>query len=164
MSSELEVALAQLFRKKGKASLTEKEFVFAASLDFRWFSPKDAQRFMELSIDSELLKRDGDKVFLAFDFQSIGVMPGYKPNVEILRTAAQPKGIFMILVDNVSGARGMPRKDVVSLVNATQDAMGIEPEVAALVVAQELGVDISQYLDKVEEEVAKRFKKMQRGF
>jgi hypothetical protein len=159
MSSELEVALTQLFKKKGKASLTGKEFVFAASLDFRWFSPKDAQRFMELSIESEFLKRDGDRVIPAFDFQSIEVIPGYKPSVEILRTTAQPKGIFIGLVDEVSGSQGMPRKDVISLVNATQDAMGVEPEVAALIVALDHGVDISKYLDKVEEEVATRFKK-----
>ena len=160
MSSELEIALTQLFKKKGKASLTEKEFVFAASLDFRWFSPKDAQKFMELGIESELLKRDGDKVLPEFDFQSIEVIPGYKPKAEILRTAAQPKGIFMKIVDDISGVRGMPRKDVISLVNATQDAMGVEPEVASLIVGQDMGVDISQYLDKIEEEVAARFKKV----
>ena len=42
--SELEVALAQIFRKKGKASMSEKDFVFAVSLDFRWFSPKEIGR------------------------------------------------------------------------------------------------------------------------
>ena len=72
--SEIEVALAQLFRKKGKSSLTEKEFVFAASLDLRWFTPKDAQKFLDISMDSELLTLDGDKVKPTFDYNvSMGV-------------------------------------------------------------------------------------------
>jgi len=90
--SEIEVALAQLFWKKGKSSLTEKEFVFAASLDLRWFTPKEAQKFLDISMDSELLALDDDKVKPTFDYKSVEIPKGYAPTIELLQSSVKPKG------------------------------------------------------------------------
>ncbi|MCK5309449.1 MAG: DUF2240 family protein, partial [Thermoplasmata archaeon] len=88
--SELEVALSQLFRKKGKGSLTEKEFVFAASLDLRWFTPKEAQKFLDIGMESELLALDGDSVKATFDYKSVNVPKGYAPTTELLQSSVKP--------------------------------------------------------------------------
>ena len=74
--SEIEIALAQLFLKKGKSSLTEKEFVFAASLDLRWFVPKEAQKFLDISLESDLLSMDGDKVRPTFNYKNVDIPKG----------------------------------------------------------------------------------------
>lgn len=163
MSSELEVALAQVFRKKGKSSLAEKEFVFAASLDLRWFTPKEAQKFLEIGLESELLAMDGNKVKPTFDYKTADAPSGYKPNADLLKSAAQPKGLFLRMVDIISTEKDIPKKAVISEVNSVQDRMNIETEVAALVVARAHGVDISKYLDEVEERVAANFKKISRN-
>ncbi len=157
--SEIEVALAQLFNKKGKSSLTEKEFVFAASLDLRWFTPKEAQKFLDISVESELLALDGDKVKPTFDYKSVEIPKGYSPTNDLLQTSAKPKGIFLKLVDQISTEKDIPSKDVISQVNHTQDRMGIDVEVAALIVARQYGIDISEHIDKVEEDVGSLYKK-----
>ena len=157
--SEIEVALAQLFRKKGKSSLTEKEFVFAASLDLRWFTPKEAQKFLDISMDSELLALDGDKVKPTFDYKSVEIPKGYAPTIELLQSAVKPKGIFLKIIDQISTEKDIPSKDVISAVNQTQDRMNIAVEVAALIVARQHGIDVSEYIDQVEEDVGTRFKK-----
>ena len=155
---EIEVALAQLFRKKGKGSLTEKEFVFAASLDLRWFTPKDAQKFLDISTESELLMMDGDRLKPTFDYKSVEVPKGYAPTVELLQASVKPKGIFLKVVDQISTEKEIPSKDVISLVNQTQDRMNIDVEVAALIVARQYGVDVSEYIDKVEEDIGTRYR------
>ena len=157
--SEIEVALAQLFRKKGKSSLTEKEFVFAASLDLRWFSPKEAQKFLDISMDSELLALDDDKLKPTFDYKGIEIPKGYAPAVELLQASVKPKGIFLKVIDQISTEKDIPSKDVISAVNQTQDRMNIAVEVAALIVARQYGIDVSQYIDQVEEDIGTRFKK-----
>ena len=157
--SEIEVALAQLFRKKGKSSLTEKEFVFAASLDLRWFTPKDAQKFLDISMDSELLVLDSEKVKPTFDYKSIEIPKGYAPAIELLQSSVKPKGIFLKVIDQISTEKDISSKDIISEVNQTQDRMNIAVEVAALIVARKHGIDVSGYIDQVEEDIGTRFKK-----
>ena len=157
--AELDVALAQLFRKKGKNSLTEKDFVFAASLDLRWFTPKEAQKFLDAGLESELLVREGDKVKPSFDYKNLDIPKGYVPTTELLLKAAKPKGVFLKLVDLISAQKDIPSKDVISQVNQTQDRMGVDVEVAALIVARNYGVDISEFIDQIEEDIGARYKK-----
>ncbi len=157
--SEIEVALAQLFQKKGKSALTEKEFVFAASLDLRWFTPKEAQKFLDISMESELLALDDDKVKPTFDYKSVEIPKGYAPTTELLQSAVKPKGIFLKIIDQISTEKNMPSKDVISAVNQTQDRMNIAVEVAALIVARQYGIDVSEYIDQIEEDIGTRYKK-----
>ncbi|MCK5024535.1 MAG: DUF2240 family protein [Thermoplasmata archaeon] len=156
--SEIEVALAQLFRKKGKSSLTEKEFVFAASLDLRWFTPKEAQKFLDISMENKLLVLDGEKVKPTFDYKGVEIPKGYAPAIELLQSSVKPKGIFLKIVDQISTEKDMPSKEVISAVNLTQDRMNIDVEVAALIVARQYGVDISEYIDQIEEEIGARYR------
>lgn len=157
--SELETALAQIFRKKGKASLTEKDFVFAASLDFGWFSPKDAQKLLELGLESKLLALEDGLVKPTFDYKALEIPKGFTPSSELLQTSAQPKGVFLKIVEAISKKKDMPAKDLISQINQTQDRMGVDVEVAALIVARSLDVDVSEYMDTVEEEIGKKYRK-----
>jgi len=160
--TELEIALAQVFRRKGKMKMAEKDFVFAASLDFRWFSPKEAQVLMEMGLEAKLLTVDGGMLTPTFDFKALDIPKGYAPTADLLKQPvqpAEPKGDFMTMVDLISREKGMESKDVISIINRTQDSMGIEIEVAALIVARDMGLDISGMLDKVEENLGNRCRK-----
>lgn len=157
--SGLEMAIAQVFRRKGKASMAEKDFVFAVSLDFRWFTPKEAQRLLELGIESGLLAVEGAAVKPTFDYKEQDIPKGYVPTAELLQKSAQPRGLFMRIVEDISRTADLPAKEVISQVNGIQDRMGVDAEAAALVVASNYGVDASEYLDAVEEEIGKRYRK-----
>ena len=156
--TELRVAIAQVFRKKGKATMSEKDFVFAVSLDFRWFTPKEAQKLLDIALESELLTLEDGKLKPAFDHLGIEVPKGYAPGPELLQRGAAPKGMLMKMVDEISKATSLPAKEIISQVNGVQDRMGVDVEVAALIVAKGLGADISGYLDAVEEEIGKRYR------
>ncbi len=156
---ELELAIAQVFRKKGKASMTEKDFVFAVSLDFRWLTPKEAQKLLDIGLESKLLASEGGKIKPTFDYRELEVPKGYSISPELLQKGTPPKEDFMKMIDEISLKSSLPAKDVISQVNSVQDSMGVDVEVATLVVARNLGLDISGYLDGVEEEIGKRYKK-----
>ena len=158
---EMEIAIAQIFRKKGKSSMAEKDFVFAVSLDFRWFGPKEAQKLLELGLDSGLLELADGMVSPTFDHKAVEVPKGFRPSADLLTGQIQPKpkGLFLKIVDAVAAKTGMPAKDLISQINQTQDRMGVDVEVAALIVAKNLGVDIQEYLDPVEEEIGTRYRK-----
>jgi hypothetical protein len=156
---ELEAAIAQVFRKKGKASMSEKDFVFAVSLDLRWMTPKEAQRLLEIGLQSELLVMEGGLVKPTFDYRMLDIPRGYAPAPDILQKGAQPKGLLMKMVDVISAKTSLPAQEIISRVNSTQDRMGVDVEVAALIVAGSLGADLSGYMDTLEEEIGKRYKR-----
>lgn len=156
--SEMELTLAQIFRKKGKSSLAEKDFVFAVSLDFRWFGPKDAQKLLELGLDSGLLEMTDGMVRPTFEYKNMEIPKGFAPPQDLLAGPVQPKGLFLKIVDAAALKTGMPAKDLISQINQTQDRMGLDVEVAALIVAKSLGVDVSEFLDPVEEEIGDRYR------
>src|SRR3989442_10973414 len=53
---ELRDAIALLFKRKGRDELSEREFVLSASMDMHWFPPRDAQRLLQLGVETNLLE------------------------------------------------------------------------------------------------------------
>ena len=64
---ELRDAIALLFKRKGRDELSEREFVLSASMDLRWFPPRDAQRLLQLGIESKLLESREGTIRPAFE-------------------------------------------------------------------------------------------------
>jgi hypothetical protein len=153
---DMETCLALLFKRKGKNVLSEKEFVFAASMDFRWFSPKEAQALLETGLRRGLLQRSEGFVKPTFDYKGIEVPVNFKPCKDILKEVEPEVSVFAQILDAVAKASGQKKRDIVARVNRAQDRLGVDIEVAALAVAKEAGVDISPFLEKVKKEVLAR--------
>ncbi len=152
---DLQVTLAMLFKRKGKNVLTEKEFVFSASIDFRWFSPKDAKRLLQMGMAEGLLREDGEYVRLAFDPASVDVPVGFKPEQGVL-SADTPEPLFPRILALVVENSVMGRREAVASINRTRERLDVEIEVAGLAVARGYGADVSGLLDEVREEILHR--------
>jgi hypothetical protein len=153
---DLRNAIAMLFKRKGKNVLTEREFVFSASIDFRWYTPKEAQMFLALGLKKGLLSAEDGIVKPTFDFRAVNIPVNYRPGKEMLSEPLEAPPLFPRILGAISSATGMGRRDIVSRINRTQDRLGVEIEVAALVVARELGVEISELLEETRKEILER--------
>ncbi len=145
---DLKKAVALLFKRKGKDVLTEKEFVFSASMDMRWFSPKDAQRLLDLSREAGLVTLEGGNLVPAFDLKEVKTPMDFVPSTSLLQ--AEVDDVFQKLVQTICGAAGLSKKEVVSTINGLQGRMGVYGEVAALIAALHYDVDVTSYYDEVE--------------
>lgn len=157
--SEVERSIAVLFRRKGKEVLTEKEFVFSASMDLRWFSPKDAQKLLDAGLTTGLLKRVDGNLLPTFDFSNIDVPIDYKPTVESLKAAQvkRSRDLFSEIVETISRSMSVSKREIVSKVNKKQELMGIDIEPAALLVAGDYGVDVDNaFIERAASEVLSR--------
>lgn len=145
MSQELLYTVAQPFQKRGKDVLTVNEFVFALSLDLKWFSPDQAKRVLSAAEDAGLLRRDGEKLRPQFD-RGVEVPFGFKPGPEIL----EERSLFDRILDRVISETGMSRREAVALVNEKQEKVHnvVFPEVAALLLAKEKGVEIAELAEE----------------
>src|SRR3990172_5256847 len=157
---DLRNAIALLFRRKGRDELSEKEFVLSASMDLRWFPPRDAQRLLQRGLDANLLASDAGVIRPTFDVAAVDVPRDCAPGKSALHqpphpppAPAPPPGpgaLFVRIVDAIAGRSGSDRRSVISSVNAVQERMDVELEVAALIAAHRAGVDISPFLREVE--------------
>lgn len=162
--SEIERSIAVLYRRKGKEVLTEKEFVFSASMDLRWFSPKDAQKLLDAGLAGGFLKRVDGNLLPTFDFGRIDVPIDYRPDTKLLKDAAvkRNRDLFSEMVETISRSRSVPKREIVSRVNKKQEKMGIDIEPAVLLVAFDYGLDVGgSYLERATNEVLNR--DLQRG-
>lgn len=158
MTDELMRCLTVIFRQKGKELLNEQEFVYAASMDLHWFPPKDAQKLLDLSIKEGLLKLSHGTLTPTFELSDKHLEIDYHPPVDLLKTEVKVEkaNLFMEIVNKIVAAKKLPKREVVARINKTRERMNLDIEVAGLVVARSLEVDISMEIPAVEKELLSR--------
>jgi hypothetical protein len=156
--SELQRSIVLLFRRKGKEFLTEREFVFSASMDLRWFSPKDAQKLLDAGLTGGYLRKKEGNVFPTFDMNGVDVPLDYKPTKEMLELAPKAQvDLFSEIVDKIVKTKAVPKREVVSRVNKKQELLGIDVEPAVLLVASDYGLLVdNSFIERAESEILHR--------
>jgi len=156
--SDLQNSIVLLFRRKGKEFLTEKEFVFSASMDMRWFSPKEAQKLLDLGLTGGYLQKKNGNIVPTFDFHGISVPLDFKPTKAVLEQ--EPKArqdLFSEIVDKIVKSKAVPKREVVSRVNKKQELLGIDVEPAALLVASDYGISVeNSFIERATSEILHR--------
>jgi hypothetical protein len=143
-------AIALLFKRKGRDELSEREFVLSASMDLRWFPPRDAQRLLQIGLETKLLESRNGAIRPSFDVSAVEVPRDYVPTAEILAAPTPAEqDLFVQLVDAIAAKTAFDRKAVIGLVNGIQERMDVELEVAALIAARRAGLDVAPYLGRV---------------
>lgn len=149
--NELTLVVAAPFLKNATSSLSMRDFEFSLSFDFKWMSPDEASKIRDLGIKSRLLTLDGGALKPVFDLESIDMPHGFKPDVDLFKE----KTLLENIMDDVSATTGMSLRDIAVKINAKQEQLSdlVDIEVAALLVAKELGYDIEPFYGPVHDVV-----------
>lgn len=152
--TDLRQTVALLFKRKGRETLTEKDFVFSASMDLHWFSPREAQRLLDISRERGLLTFEEGRLRPTFNVREVSVPLDFTPSAALLEDSSVD--LFEELVTHIAARAEASPKEVVSQVNGLQGRLGIYGEVAALLVGLRLGVDMSGLRERVQRLVEAR--------
>ncbi|MEM2870075.1 MAG: DUF2240 family protein [Thermoplasmata archaeon] len=157
-TEELRRAVALIFRRKAKDFLTDREFVFSASMDLRWFNYSDAMRLLETALRAGLVRREGKAVTPTFNHRSVELPPGFRPSASILTAgpSPMPETLLTRIADDIAKKSGRERPAVMAEINKRREELGLEPEIAALLIARASGVDIDPMLDEAERAIRER--------
>ncbi|MEA3283319.1 MAG: DUF2240 family protein [Euryarchaeota archaeon] len=164
----LEQVVAHIFRKKGKVTSIS-EFVFALSLDLKWFSPDQAESVLANAEQRGLVRITGEVVEPLFDIHSVEIPIDFRPDQSILyrqegsidvttcndevlleeiEEASDERTIIDWVVEQLAGMKS--KQEVIRLIDDTQERLGIvETDVVALLVARTCGIDVSGMIDEV---------------
>ena len=75
----------------------------------------------------------------------------------MLSTAADEEiSVFSKLLRDISNSNGMKKRDVVARINKIQEKVGVDVEVAALLLARDVGLDPNHYFEDVWKEVCEK--------
>lgn len=154
---ELKKTIALLFRKKGNLQMTEKEFVFSASMDLRWFPPKDSQKLLDVAVSRGVVALKDGEISPSFDISSVQIPLDFTPTSAVLDLPAKEDS-FSRMLDHIMTKQDMDEKNVISRINAIQERMEVEIEVAALLAGAEMDVDMSAFFSVVEKKILDRIK------
>lgn len=154
--NELKQTLAMLFSRKGKTSMSERDFILTASMGFRWFPPKDAQMLLDLAVDANLVTNKDGEVTVNFDMKSVDIPLDFSPGPEMLRAKPRETNILTHMLEKIAKDSDVDQKNLISRINSVQSEMDVTIEVAALIVGRELGVDISSFYNQVKENLRPR--------
>jgi hypothetical protein len=157
MTEELKRCLTYIYRCKGKEMLGEHEFVYAASMDLHLLPPKEAQKLLEIVIHEGLLKLEQGMLVPTFELGS-EVPTGYTPPEDMIKshTKQEKKELFSEIAGKIIASAKVTKKEAVSKINKSREVLGVDIEVAALVVARSYGVDISEEIPLVERHILEK--------
>jgi len=135
------------FKIKGRREMTVSEFIFSLSLDLKWFSPDQSRVVLEKAVKRGLLKQVNDTLEPVIDVDSISVPPDFTPDFRKIVEVSP----FDIVVDRIVTKTGKDRKDIVAEINRKYERYDgmLDATVIALVIAKDMGIDISDMVDEV---------------
>jgi len=151
--SELIYAVAQPFKAKGRRRLGIKEFIFTLTLDLKWFNPKEAKVLVQIGVENELLREDGESLIACFDPAQVNPPIDFKPTAKLLTTGKQT--LFERILDQIIIQTGMNKRELIAAINKNQDELSklVEINVSALIVGIEHGADLKDLIDTVYQEL-----------
>lgn len=148
-------ALGYIYRKKGRETLSGKDIVLSASMDLGWFSPKDAEKLLAISQELRLLKETDEGLKPNFDYKSLEIPLDFKPSDRVLKLESQ-EPLFIAVVRKIEEMTRQDRREIIAQINRKKDDLAIEIEVAALLIAAQNDVPISEFLEESENEILKK--------
>ncbi len=139
----LKQVVTYVFRRKGGV-IPISEFVFALSLDLKWFSPDQAESVLKSAEKNELVKITEDLVEPLFDLGSVEVPIDFRPDQSILEEKTLT--IFDQVVERLSTIKSKP--EIIRMINEEQECLRIvEPDAVALLIARKFGIDVADLID-----------------
>lgn len=145
MIKEAKKLIAFLLQRSGKESLNENEIYMTLSYELGWLTPAEAKQFIQRGLEQELLEKTDEGYTPTFDSSAIDVPLGFEVDGTIVQTESQD--LVTVITDALAG-QNMSEKQARSLIDERAEKEHIIPEVAALLVAHEQGINVQPYLER----------------
>lgn len=156
--------------RRGTDTVTRTEFVYSLTGDLGWFEPEGAEEALERGIEEDLLEgREG--LCPGFDVGTVEIPEGFSPDTDAIKNTStstsmststsesasvegtEKRGVFERAVERLVGA-GYEKREAVAEINRRHTEMGdVRVEAAALLVAKEEGLRVSDLAEDALEDL-----------
>ncbi len=155
----LRAAVSAIFRRKGKKTITEEEFRFAASMELRWFPPDKAGMFLSNAKRAGLIEHKEGGICPTFDINSPDIKQVITPPPGI---ADEPGDVAAAVVDVVATSLKLSRSEVMARVNRVRKGMNLETAAAAVLVGLKENIDMTEFASLALDELRRNYHREKR--
>ena len=142
--------IAAAFRSRGAEELRKEELVQELAFSLHLMSPSDAAAAIDTALASGMLTQVGEQLRLVGEARN---------NVKTLTTESTVNvpDLFHRIVAVVVEATGETQREVIRMVNRRQkENYGIRSETEALLLAADVGIDVTPFLDEARQKLVQR--------
>ena len=136
----LKSSIAAIFRRKGKKYITDEEFIFAASMELRWFPPAKAAAFLKNAKRYGLVVASKEGLMPSFDPDGSDIVQIIEAPLEVAEEAQNP---VAEIVDIIGSKTREPKSEIMARINKLKRELNIETQAASILVAAQNGIDVS---------------------
>lgn len=156
---KLKEVIAFLYNRSGKEEMTAKELRLVMSMDLRWFSPKEAEEIVDMFQNKRLLvRKGGGGLRPAFNYRKLTIDRDLHPTKKELLGGSGEEPLFIRMVGHITDRADEEKRNVISMVNRKAGELGIEVEAAAMLVGDEVGVDMRPLAEEALETIVDKAK------
>ncbi len=138
----LKAAVSAIFRRKGKKTITEDEFMFAASMELRWFPPDKAAIFLQNAKRAALITKKEGGICPSFDVNSPDIRQVITPPASIAEESAD---VAVEIVGALASGLKLSRSEAMSRVNRMRRDLNLETAAAAVLVGLKENLDMTEF-------------------
>ncbi|HHF55325.1 MAG TPA: DUF2240 family protein [Thermoplasmatales archaeon] len=141
---ELKKLIAFVFQRSGKERMSEKEFYMTLSFELGWLTPGEGMKVIEKAIKEKLLGKEGEEIFPLFDYKAEEVPLGFKFDSKKLEE--MEKDLMTRIVGKIMMESGIGEKKVRDEIRRIAEDLNIYPEIAAILLAKKVGIDVGEFM------------------
>ena len=139
--------------------LKESDIYLPLSLELGWFSSTQAQEFVKHALNQKLLIKKDDMVTPSFDVNTVDIPIGFQPSKHVSEQQHIPvkdqarkekRSLIERIIEDIEEKTGQNKETITAKINDTENEKQIIPEVAALIVAREYGVNVESFFEQIE--------------
>jgi len=158
MNSEIKIIISFLFKRSGKEELTASDLYLPLSMDLKWFSPKEAEDFVNSALLQNFLIKKGDYVKPNFAYKKITVPVGFYPSKQTFeeekyKVNEERQDVVKLIIGQIIEKTEQDEQSVFEEIKEVSNKRTLSLEVAALLVSKKYDIVVSAFFDQVEDKI-----------
>lgn len=156
MKSEAQIVISFIFNRTGKERLSFSEMYLTMSMNLNWCNPKQAKDFIKKSIEKRLLIEEKGHLKPTFNLKEVEIPVGFKPSEGFFKTSdlepikkeenKEKHDLIKIIAEKTDNTL----EEINKIIEKNSNEKNIYFEIAALIYAREINIDISEYAEEIE--------------
>ena len=144
--------IASLFKRKGSEVVPTKQLELLASMELRWFEPKDARALIDHAISNGLLEETENGLKTTFNVQELELPLDFKPPKDLVESLEdEEESLFMQMVNQISITSAQEPKEIIANINEMQEKAKnfFTIETLALLYGKKFNVNMDRFIPEV---------------
>jgi len=142
---KLKQLIAFLFQRSGKEILRDDDIYAALSYELGWLTPAQSMGLIEDCLKKGLLVAEEEGYKPAFDYTSMEIPLGFKIDGSMMEIPSSSNEVLPAVISEIA-KNGVSENSARDGIMKKAEKEHIIPEVAALIVAKEHGIDVSPFI------------------